>query len=304
MRMDPYFSAILRLPGGLREALERLETGFAAGVQEIHLRSGRPVVFSTSRGQLPAAEAPGLTALTALAAPMPHARLQECFYALCGHSVHSFQQELKQGFFTLPGGHRVGVAGLFHCENGQAAALQTVTSLNLRIAREIRPALPAALRLALGQGGGVLVVGPPGSGKTTLLRGIAEYLSGLGRKVTIIDERGELAPCTAQGFVYPIPLHCEVLSALPKAQAICMALRSLAPQVILCDELGGQEDAAALQEGLHAGVEFAASVHGADAEVLCRRPQFAALARQGAFCTAVVLAGPHQPGLVREVRAL
>ncbi len=198
----------------------------------------------------------------------------------------------------------MGVAGLLHCENGQAAAFQTVTSLNLRIAREIRPALPAVLRLALQQGGGVLVIGPPSSGKTTFLRGIAEYLSSLGRKVTVVDERGELAPCTAQGFVYPVPLHCEVITALPKAQAICMALRALGPQVILCDELGGKEDAAALEEGLHAGVEFAASVHGSNAEVLLRRPQFAALARQGAFRTAVVLAGPQQPGLVREVRAL
>lgn len=302
--MDPYFSAILRLPGGLREALGRLEPAFAAGVQEIHLRSGRPVVLGTARGQLPAAEAPGLAALAPLAAPMPHARLQECFYALCGHSVHSCQQELRQGFFTLPGGHRVGVAGLLYCENGQAAAFQTVTSLNLRVARKLRPEMPGALRLALKQGGGVLVVGPPGSGKTTFLRGIAQYLSDLGRKVTVVDERGELAPCTAQGFVYPAPLHCEVITGLPKAQAICMALRALGPQVILCDELGGGEDAAALEQGLHAGVEFVASVHGTDAEVLCRRPQFAALARQGAFCTAVVLAGPQQPGLVREVRAL
>lgn len=302
--MDAYYSALLRLPDALREVLGRLSAEFAPTVTEIHLRSGRPVTLSAGARQISAAEAPGLGHFSVLAAPLPHAQLQECFYSLCGHSVHSCQEELQQGFFTLPGGHRVGVAGLVHAENGQAAAFRTITSLNLRIARMIDTPLPAALRLALNAGGGVLIIGPPGSGKTTFLRSIACYLSSAGRKVTVVDERGELAPCTAQGFVYPVPMHCEVISALPKAQAVCMALRALGPEVILCDELGGEADAAALEQGMHAGVRFVASVHGADTEVLRLRPQFAALSRQGLFRTAVLLAGAGQPGTVREVRSL
>lgn len=298
--MDGYFSALLRLPPALREALGRLDAGFAAQITEIHLRSGRPVVLSAGPRQLPAAEAPGLSALTALAAPMPHAQLQECFYALCGHSVHSYQQQLRQGYFTLPGGHRVGVAGPVYWQDGQAA-FQTITSLDLRIARQVAPALPVALRQALKAGGGLLIVGPPGSGKTTLLRAIAAELSALDKKVTVVDERGELAPCTGQGFAWPVPLHCEVLAGLPKAEAIRMATRALGPQVILCDELGGEQDAAALEQGLYSGIEFVASVHGNDAGVLAQRPQFAALARQKAFAAAAVLAGADTPGIIRQV---
>lgn len=236
---------------------------------------------------------------------MTHTELQQCFYALCGNSVHSYQQEIAQGFFTLPGGHRVGVAGIASLDlQGNIQGMRTITSLNLRVARRVNPSLPPCLAEALQAGGGLLLVGPPGSGKTTLLRSIASTLSAQCRSVVMVDERSELMPCTQQGFVFAPPMHCDVLSSVPKAQGILMALRSLSPQVILCDEIGGMEDVAALEQGLYSGVEFVASIHGSDLAGLQARPQFAALQKLGAFRTAAFLEGPEHPGCICRVEPL
>lgn len=119
--MDEYYSAIQRLPGFLRPALAAVSPQLACTVQEVRLRSGRPVVLSTSKGPVGLPAAPGCECVT-------HPQLQECFFSLCDHSVHSYEQQIARGFFTLPGGHRVGVAGVLHLEKGELKGFQTVTS--------------------------------------------------------------------------------------------------------------------------------------------------------------------------------
>ena len=293
--MDEYSAAIRRLPAFARRPLEALDPRQKAAVQEVHLRSGRPVALTGPKGQY---LLPGGLSLT-------HAQLQECFLSLCGHSVHSYEEQLAQGFFTLPGGHRVGVAGLVHTQNGLARGFSTVTSLNIRVARTLASQLPAELRdHLLGPFRGLVLAGPPGSGKTTLLRGVSALLSRAGKKVAVVDERQEIWPCTAEGFAASAPLHCDVLSGCQKRQGILFALRSLGPQVILCDELGDKEDFAAIDAGAKAGVSFVCTVHGGDCRAVERR--FGAdkeeLARD--FSAIALLAGADQPGTVRQVRWL
>ena len=140
--MDEYYIAIRRLPGFLRRPLEELSPRQAQTIHEIHLRSGRPVVLTCADGQFCL---PGQGAGQG-GPPLTHAQLQECFYSLCEHSVHSYEQQLARGFFTLPGGHRVGVAGLFHMQGQAMKGLCTVTSLNIRVARTVTGELPAQLR--------------------------------------------------------------------------------------------------------------------------------------------------------------
>ncbi len=293
--MDAYFSAIQRLPQPLRTAMEQIQSEQVSQVQEIRLRSGRTPVLVLPSGQIPLQGGVLLS----------HAQLKQCFYALCNNSVHSYQQELVKGFFTLPGGHRVGVAGVAgYSADGAFTGMRIVTSLDIRVAREIHVPLPPVLLQALRQEGGLLLAGPPGSGKTTLLRSVAHALSSQEKRVVLIDERGELMPCGQQGFVYAPPLHCDVIAGLPKAQAILMALRSLSPQVILCDEVGGMQDVAALEQGLYSGVNFVASIHGKDLEGLRRRPQFVQLQKLGAFRACAFLAGPEKPGTICAVESL
>ena len=183
--MDEFYTAIRRLPGFVRRGLEELPPSVGRTIHEVHLRSGRPVVLSCADGQfcLPGA------GMAQSGPPLTHQQLQECFYALCERSVHSYEQQLAQGFFTLPGGHRVGVAGLFHTRDQALLGVQTVTSLNIRVARTATPDLPAELRdHILGRFRGLAIVGPPGSGKTTLLRSVSALLSRAGVKVAICTD--------------------------------------------------------------------------------------------------------------------
>lgn len=293
--MDEYYTAIRRLPGFLRRPLEDLSPRQAQSIHEIHLRSGRPVVLTCSDGQFCL---PGQGPAQALT----HAQLQECFYSLCEHSVHSYEQQLAEGFFTLPGGHRVGVAGLFRRQGQTMKGLSTVTSLNIRIARTATGELPAALRdHLLGPFRGLVLVGPPGSGKTTLLRSVSALLSRAGRKVAVVDERMEIWPCSVGGFAAPAPLHCDVLSGCEKREGIISALRSLGPQVILCDELGDEADFEAVCAGSKGGVSFVCTVHGDAFEAVEQR--FGASREQlsKSFSCIGLLAGASHPGVVKQV---
>lgn len=300
--MDEFYQALERLPVFLQRPLMAAPAEMARTIQEIRLRSGRPVVLVHPGGFWYLGKDGAFSTQPDPFAPLGHEALQECFYSLCGHSVHSYEQELSQGFFTLPGGHRVGVAGVPVWRGQELSAFKTVTSLDIRIARAVRCVLPPVLKQLLSQPfRGILLVGAPGSGKTTLLRTVAQQLSGVGKNICVIDERCEVFPCSLQGFGSGVPLHCDVLSGYPKAFGILQAVRTLAPQVVLCDELGGAADVRAVEQGLHAGVGFVASIHESDAATLARRPQFQELQALAAFDAAVFLAGAGQPGKISEV---
>ena len=300
--MDEYFDAIRLLPAFLRLALVKLDPTQACLVQEIRLRSGRPAAvtlqgrayFITPEGTLTQTPDQGLR--------LGQTELLDAWHSLCDYSVHSVERELARGFFTLRGGHRVGVAGIAHWAGETQDGWRVVTSLNIRIARAVSAPLPEQMTALIDASGSWILVGPPGSGKTTLLRQVAYALSEKGRRVAVVDERCELFPCTSRGFALPVPYHCDVLSDMPKVEGILSAVRSLGPQDVLCDELGGAEDMAAVQQGLGCGVRFVASIHGETREDLQLR--CGALLGKGGFEYAVLLKGNQAPGQIAEVMAL
>jgi len=142
------------------------------------------------------------------------------------------------------------------------------------------------------------LLGPSGCGKTTLLRTIARTLAERQRLVAVIDERGELFP--PEGPLPPL----ERIGGVDKARAVQMALRTLAPQVILLDELGSLEETMALEQGFFSGVDFIASLHAPDAAQAQCRPQVQALLQRGMLRRLVILAGRKTPGCIREVCAV
>ena len=231
--MDEYYRAVKALPAWLAAPLAQLPAQTAVRVQELRLRIGCAVTFTVQGRQCAASVLPGCP--PALAAMRLDAlQIEEIFYTLCNGSVHTHERELAEGYLTTAAGNRVGVAGQFVQREGQSIALQKVTSLNLRIARNCAICLPPELDKLLEQHfTGLLIVGEPGSGKTTLLRTIARTLAERQRLVAVVDERGELFPPEQ-----PLP-PLERIGGVDKARAVQMALRTLAPQVILLDELGG-----------------------------------------------------------------
>lgn len=295
--MDAYYFLVRQLPQPFQNEMAVLNPQIAPFVQELRLRVGQPILF-TIKGKL--------TPCTKYLPGAVHCRrldsqqMQDCFLALCRHSAYAYEDELREGFFTIPGGNRVGVAGV-HGPGG----FTCVTSLNLRVARWVTCDLSDAVIHALtALTGGILVVGMPGSGKTTYLRSMIQYLGKSDRVFCVVDERGELLWGGSLGLPKDRSIACDVYTQFPKAEAICMALRCMNPQAIVCDELGTEADAAALEIGIASGAVFLASIHGDSIEHLEKRPQLARLLRTGAFDTAVLLAGRSTPGRVAQVVSL
>ena len=238
--MDEYYRILESLPPTLRTPLAKLDAHYAPHIQEIRLRLGQPVQFTICGRLCPAAKfLPG----TGLPAALETDTLRDCFLQLCRRSVYAYEDELKQGYFTVQGGCRIGVAG---CRG--PGGFSAVTSLNLRIARWLTCPLPPELEaLTVAPTGGLLLAGPPGSGKTTLLRSLVQKLCEGDALVSVIDERGELMACEAGSLPRAAQIRCDVYARCTKAEGIAMALRCMNPQVIVCDELGTPGDAGAVR---------------------------------------------------------
>ena len=295
--MDEYYNLIRQLPQPYQGELSALNPQIAPFIQELRLRVGQPILFTVKGKLTPCTKyLPGAAHCQRL--DLQHMR--DCFLALCRHSDFAYEDEMREGFFTIPGGNRVGVAGV-HGPGG----FTCVTSLNLRVARWITCDLSnEVLRALTTLTGGILVVGMPGSGKTTYLRSMIQYLGKTDRIFCVVDERGELLWGGSDGLPKDRSIACDVYTQFPKAEAICMALRCMNPQAIVCDELGTEADAAALEAGIASGAVFLASIHCDSIEHLEKRPQLARLLRTGAFDTAVLLAGRSRPGSVAKVVTL
>lgn len=295
--MDEYYHILDSLPPALRTPLAKLNAHYAPHVQEIRLRLGQPVQFTVGGRLCPAAKLlPG----AGLPTVVDSEALRSCFLQLCRRSVYAYEEELKQGYFTIQGGCRVGVAG---CRGPGGFA--AVTSLNLRVARWLTCPLPPELESALHtSAGGLLLAGPPGSGKTTLLRSMIQHLCESDALVSVIDERGELMACETGSLPRAAQIRCDIYARCTKAEGIAMALRCMNPQYIFCDELGTPGDAQAVARGLASGVVFFATAHCDTPAGLRKKPQLAALLDTGAFGRVAFLAGRAQPGKVAEWVAL
>jgi stage III sporulation protein AA len=221
-------------------------------------------------------------------------------------SVYAHSDELRQGFLTLPGGHRVGFAGHVVTEGGQIRTMKYISALNVRLAKpvlgcgeNVLPHLYSGGRLC-----STLLVSPPQAGKTTLLRDLARLVSEKGLRTVVVDERGELAGCYHGIPQLDVGPRTDVLDACPKVDGVIMALRALSPQLIVTDEVGREADAIALQEAANAGVAVFASAHGRSIPELHRRPGLAMMLKAGSFERIIVLSSRLGPGTIEEIKTI
>ncbi len=229
--------------------------------------------------------------------------IEASFRNICSYSIYSHQNEIRNGYITLSGGHRVGISGTAVCRDGEITGMRDISSVNIRIAREVPGAADELFRVLKNTiSGGLLLAGAPASGKTTILRDIARQLSngscGDLKKVTVVDERGELA-----GTYMGVPQNdlgscSDILDGYPKAEGILQAIRSLSPEYIVCDELGGNDEVRAVEQGLNAGVSMISSIHAGTIEEFIRKNQAVQLLETGAFGSVAMLGGHEKPGIL------
>lgn len=203
---------------------------------------------------------------------------EDCRYlfdAICQHSVYAWANQLKDGFLTLPGGCRVGMAGRGVVENNCIQRIESPTFFNFRVAREWVGCSDSVLSYLFDQDGTIyhtLILSPPGCGKTTLLRDLARNLSvKYLRNVCIVDERGEIAGCRSGIPNCQLGPCCDVLDGCPKAQGMLWALRVMSPEVLICDEIGTSQEMETVQAALQCGCSVIASAHAGNTEQFYRR---------------------------------
>lgn len=234
--------------------------------------------------------------------------LKEMLEYISGYSLYAFEEEISQGFITIPGGHRVGVAGQVVMGAGKIKNIRNISFINIRVSREIRGCAEKVLRY-IREGDYLyhtLIVSPPGCGKTTLLRDIVRLISGEeqdahGKNVTVVDERSEIAGCFRGMPQNDLGCRTDVLDGCPKSEGMMMAVRSLAPEVVVVDEIGGKEDVQALRYAMNCGCTLIATIHGRDYREIQEKPDFQEMVREHMFERCIVLENAGGPGKIRDI---
>lgn len=229
---------------------------------------------------------------------------------LSDFSIYTIEEELRKGYITISGGHRVGLAGKVIIEKGQVKAIRDISSYNIRIAKQkLGIADPLITYLYDDRWMNTLLIGPPQTGKTTLLRDITRVMSSgkydqniASKKVAIVDERSEIAGCVKGIPQHQLGPRVDVLDACPKAEGMMMLIRSMSPDIIIVDEIGRKEDSEAILEAINAGVAVFVTAHGACLEDLYKRPSIESLLKLQVFERVIELSRIKGPGTIAAIR--
>ncbi len=297
------------LPFSVRECLMKLSQDQLDKLEEIRLRAEKPLLCLIGDDEYGFDPDRNWTRDWQQAYRTTEEEVQRTVSAISEHSRYAFEEEIKRGFITLPGGHRVGLSGQVLCDGGQVRTLRRISGLAFRIARECKGCGDAILNEFYDPKKeilSILFVSPPRCGKTTLLRDICRQLSdgnayAKGKPITIIDERSEIAGSFLGVPQLDVGVRTDVLDGCPKAEGMIMALRSLSPRAIITDEISRPEDARQLQECTFSGVSVITSVHASSFEEVQSRPGVCQLLQEGVFHKAIILSRRNGPGTIEKI---
>ena len=272
-------------------------------LQDIRIRRGRASALTCSGRMLFPCREGGIRDRPTASSVLYHENeMKELVCRLCSGSLYTHEDEMKNGFLILPGGHRAGICVESVSEEASVFSAERISSIVIRVAREV-PGCSRVIPEVMSESllSGFLLCGRPASGKTTLLRDLIRSLS-LGDqlrplRVAVVDERREFSAlledplCTA-----------EIFSGYKKERGIVQAIRFLAPDVLVCDEIADEKEAEALIRAAGAGVGVIASLHAADFDDLSRRPVWESLRQANLFSAVGFLQGREAPGRLRVIQ--
>lgn len=300
------------LPASIRQMIQQIHPTIRDKIEEIRIRENRPLEIIYADKQAFLTPQGKMTSYNHEAYIPTHEDSFKIINLISNHSLYRLEEELKRGYITVHGGHRVGIAGKVILEKGEVKTIKDISSFNIRIAKQkigaADPVIPYLIQLKEKRIHNTLIISPPQCGKTTLLRDIARQISTgidayrfIGQKVGIVDERSEIA-----GSVQGVPQNevgsrTDVLDACPKAEGMMMMIRSMSPQVLIVDEIGRQEDTRAIFEARNAGVQIIATAHGSNITEIAKRPSISSLIQQGIFTRYIILSRNRGIGTIERI---
>lgn len=277
-------------------------------LQEIRLRCYKPLILKINGKELWLTSKGNVTRDIRQAYRISLQDLKETMEYISDYSIYAYEEELRQGFLTIAGGHRVGLAGRIVSEGNKIKGMKYISDMNIRISHEVKgcgdkilPWLYEKRKLCH-----TLIISEPGAGKTTLLRDLIRQISdgstlSEGHTVGVVDERSEIAGCYHGIPQNDVGIRTDVLDCCPKAEGMMLLIRSMSPEVIAVDELGCQKDVQAIESSVYCGCKVLATVHGDSLEEIQKKPLFGSLFRDHVFERYVILQNKNHVGQVHAI---
>lgn len=267
-------------------------------IQEIRIKVGKPIILNSFKGE------------RILKYTVTSEDIKQILVKISNYSLYAYEEEIKQGYITIKGGHRIGIAGECVIVGGIIRTIKNISSLNIRICREVIGSSNEVMKYIAKDNRiyNTLIVAPPKCGKTTILRDIARNVSSgmniinlSGKKVSIIDERSEIAACFNGVPQMDVGVRTDVLDNCLKREGMLMAIRSLSPEVLICDEIGTKGDIEALLMAFNSGVNVVVTLHGFSIDDIYKRKVFKQLLDNSILDRIVILSNRNGVGTIENM---
>ena len=291
----------------IREILKQVTVDFEQ-VQEIRLRVHAPLLMICNNREYYITREGNLSMRAEEAYLVTREALKETLDYMSSYSLYAFEEEIKQGFITIQGGHRIGIAGKTITDGHGIRSMKFISFINVRLSHQVKGCAESVLPYLYDRDMifHTLIISPPRCGKTTLLRDIIRQVSNgsaehAGLTIGVIDERSEIGACYQGIPQNELGIRTDILDCCPKAQGMMMLIRTMSPQVIAVDEIGNREDLESIEYVMNCGCRILATVHGNSMEDIREKPGLSSFLQEKRFERYVVLGNRRGPGTVEAV---
>ena len=279
-------------------------------LQEIRLRMNAPLLIIYANQESFITEDAKISDNPRKAIIITKNEIKETMEYISNYSLYAFEDEIRQGFITINGGHRIGIAGKTIMEDDVIKGMKHISFINIRLAHQVKGcANPVLPYLFNEQASGIfhtLIISPQRCGKTTLLRDIIRQLSDgsshhPGMSIGVVDERSEIGACYMGAPQNELGMRTDILDCCPKAKGMMMLIRSMSPQIIAVDEIGSKEDMDAIDYVIGCGCKLIATVHGSSIEDIKNKPILGELVKKQLFERYIILSNIKGVGHLEEI---